>query len=390
MPLRRLWTWATALNALGWLGLALLYVFNRRHVPGLSEAAPDPLPAALPPLTVVLTALNEAATIETALRSLLAQAYPGPLDVVVVDDRSTDATGAIIDRLAAQDARLTPVHITQLPPGWLGKTHALHVAAQRARRRDGWLLFTDADVIFAPHALARAVTYAEQAHVDHLVALPDLLLEGVGEKALVSVFTLMFALRFQTWLVRNPHARHAYAGVGAFNLVRRAAYDRIGGHARLRMEVGDDVKLGKLVKRAGLRQAVVGGERELRVRWQVGAWGVVRGLEKNAFSGFNYSLPFVVVGSLGLVYLNLTPFVGLLTPGPARRWAALGLSALAALYALQAERTGVAPAHVALHPLGLALFLVAVWRATYLALRRGGIEWRGTFYSLDELRRGLV
>lgn len=381
--------WATAGNALLWLGLAGAYFYNEQHMPLLHEAVPQPPARDLPPLTIVVAALNEAATIEAGLRSLLAQVYGGPFHVVVVNDRSTDATGAIIDRVAAEDSRVTPVHIDTLPAGWLGKTHALQQGAQHARS-DGWLLFTDADVIFAPGALARAVSYAEAHSLDHLFTLPDLLLETPGEKTIVSVFAMMYALRFQTWRLRDTEAKDAYGGVGAFNLVRRAAYDQIGGHVLLRLEVADDVKLGKLIKRAGLQQAVVGGHGSVCVKWQTGTGGMIRGFEKNGFAGFDYSLPLLTAGTLGLLYINVWPFAALARRGATRWWAALALAALVVIYTRQQTRTGVPATYAAAHPVGTLLFLLAMWRSAYLTLRRGGVEWRGTLYPLDELRRGMV
>src|SRR2546423_821839 len=148
----------------------------------LADLSPDGA-GLMPPLSVVVPALNEEATVEAAMRTLLALDYPD-LEIIGVDDRSTDETGAILDRLAAEDARLRVTHVRELPPGWLGKNHALHVGSAVARGE--WILFTDADVHFERDALRRAVRYAVYRRLDHLVVVPQVLLAGFWETLFVS------------------------------------------------------------------------------------------------------------------------------------------------------------------------------------------------------------
>jgi glycosyltransferase involved in cell wall biosynthesis len=192
-------------------------------------------PSTWPRLSVVVAACNEASTLEAALATLLAQDYP-ELEIVVIDDRSTDGTAEIVDRLAARDPRVRAVHVRELPDGWLGKVHALHVGAARAT--GDWVLFTDADVHLAPGVLRRAIAVCLTDELDHLAVLPDARAGTLVEEIAVDAMGQIFL------------EKHG-AGVGAFNLVRRSAFARTAGFSWLRMEVLDDVGLGELMRQAG-------------------------------------------------------------------------------------------------------------------------------------------
>ena len=200
---------------------------------------------------------------------------------VEVDDRSVDRTGEIFDEFARGDERLEVVHVDSLPEGWLGKNHANHLGASRATSR--WLLFTDGDVHFQPASIRLAMARILATKSDHLTAFPRLLKGGLWEGLVIAAFSMFFFFRYQPWLVRTRF-KGAYVGVGAFNLISREAYESIGTHRRLAMDVTDDVKLGKLVKEHEFRQDVVNGDELCSVRWQVGLKGFVHGLTKNAFA----------------------------------------------------------------------------------------------------------
>src|SRR5262249_16062169 len=160
---------------------------------------------------IVVPALNEEAAIAPAMRSLLALDYPN-LEIVAVDDRSTDLTGDILDNLALEDSRLHVRHISKLPSGWLGKNHALHSGSQFVKGK--WIVFSDADVHFTADALRRAIQFAVQNGLDHLVLFPEMEVHGFWEKLYVAYFGVMFSLYAQPWAAKNPR-RKAYIGVGA-------------------------------------------------------------------------------------------------------------------------------------------------------------------------------
>lgn len=365
------------------LGIAFLGARGLRPLSGIPlDDAP------LPKLSVIVPACNEAAEIESCLRSLAAQDYPD-LEIVAVNDRSTDETGAIMDRLAPELPTLRVLHIEELPAGWLGKNHANHVGAKAA---DGeWLLFTDGDIKFDAGALRRAVTHARRESVDHLAVFPGLVFGGFWETALVCFFAFIFSLHFKPWRIRNPLYPDTYCGVGAFNLVRRSAHDAIGGHEPLRMEVVDDVKTGKVLKARGFVSDALPGEQLVRVRWQHGFWGVIRGLEKNAFAGAEYSLFKGIGGAMLLATIGLGPVAGVWLVGwpwaiPFWVW---GFVVVAA-FGYSSYRLQAGPLIGLTAPIVAVALAFAVLRSLVLTQIRGGVRWRGTFYPLAELKAGLA
>jgi hypothetical protein len=382
------------MTPLGWLMLILLaailisgldVLLGFGKVGRLADSAPVGEPA--PTVSIVVAAKDEARHVEAAMGSLLAQRYPR-LEIIAVDDRSTDATGAILDRLAAADARLRVVHLRELPPGWLGKNHAMSVGAQAAS--GSWLLFSDADVMLAPDALARAVGQAEREGLDHLAIMPELVLPGLPLKAFGLAFLCWGMAVLRPWKARDPRSWR-FVGIGAFNLVRTAAYARAGGHAPIRLRPDDDVKLGKLLKRSGARSDFRFGGALVTVEWYPSLRQAVEGLMKNSFSIVEYrplvmlaGVPFYLVGGLG-------PFAALALGG----WAVRGLAALAILLQLavllRGPREAGTPRRAALlYPLMSLLFAWIILRALVLNLSQGGIVWRGTFYPLSELRKNRV
>jgi hypothetical protein len=373
-----------------WLSLAVFAVTVwqlaalLRGLPRVPQLASIPAATGdgLPAVSVVVSALDEAASIESALHSLLALDYPN-LQVVAIDDRSTDGTGAILDRLAQADARLRVLHVTALPEGWLGKTHALHLGAQAAS--GDYLLFTDADVHFEPQALRRAVAYCASHRLDHLVVLAEISVREHLLAALLLDMLAVFCATLPPW--RVAVSRRVYAGVGAFNLVRAAPYRQLGGHAGLRLEVIDDMELGRMLKLAGLRQDVLLGLGTVVLEWYASAVQLARGLEKNSFASVDYSLAKAAVLSLLALVLRVWPLVGLAATSGVSRWLNLGTVACSLLLQARLLRTTRWSARCLWWwPLAPIVLLGVLWRSALLTLRRGAIVWRGTRYPLAPLR----
>lgn len=383
--------WAVAMNggllALAWVASTVAAARGLRRVAELTRPEHAVPPGtALPRVSIVVPARNEAAGIEAAVRSLMALDYPA-YEVVAVDDRSEDATGAILDRLEQEFAgRLRVVHVHALPAGWLGKTNAMHAAASQCRGE--WLLFTDADVVHAPDALRRAVHYAECEQADHFVLLPTIVMQTWGEHMMIALFQALFIFQgHRPWMVADAKAKD-HLGVGAFNLIRHSAYEAIGGHQALRLSVVDDMKLAERVKQHGLCAQLAFGENLVRVRWAVGARGVVRNLTKNFFAELRYSLGYALTAALGLLWLQLGPWLGaLFAPGWARAGYLVALACLALIYVAMGRRTHIPLGYLLLHPVATLVMVFTMLRSTVLTLARGGVEWRGTFYPLDELRK---
>lgn len=354
-------------------------------------------PSGNPRVSIIVPARNEEETIEQGLNTLLALDYDN-YEVIAVDDRSSDRTGEIIDRIqrtshASRGTNVEPpnflgIHLHELPSGWLGKTHAMWTAAKEATGE--WLLFTDADVLFKPDSLRRALAYAEAELADHVVLFPRMIMKQPGEYMMIAFFQTMFVFGHRPWKVADPKTDD-HMGVGAFNLVRRRVYDAVGTYAALRMEVLDDMKLGKLVKNTGFRQRNVFGGDLISIRWAQGATGIVNNLTKNFFAILSYQWWRTLLSAFALAFLNLWLFAGVwLAHGWARLPYVIALASLLLIYIGMSRRSAVPPYYFLLHPVGSALFIYTLLRSTFLTLRNDGIVWRGTKYPLEELRRGMV
>ncbi len=345
-------------------------------------------PASGASVVVVVPARNEQEHIEATLRSLLALDYP-KLQIIAVDDRSTDSTGAIMERVAAeqQGSRLRVLHVEELPAGWLGKTHAMWLGAKQAE--SDWVLFTDADVVFRHDALRRALLYVEKETADHLIVFPTMELKSPGERMMVAFFQALFTFGHRPWKVADPDARD-HMGVGAFNLVRRSAYEKVGTYEKLRLAVIDDMKLGEAIKENGLAQRVVFGKDLLSIHWAKGGMGVVRNLTKNMFALMLFRWPRALGAALLLGLLNLGPFVGLIAVhGWGRLGYALATVGILALYVGMSTRSKISPLYFLAHPISTLAFVFILLRSTFLTLWHGGVIWRGTKYPLEELRAGM-
>jgi glycosyltransferase involved in cell wall biosynthesis len=373
--------------ALLWLVSTAVALKNLPGIPDLRDANYAAPPANPPLVSVIVPARNEAADIEATLRSLLALESV-PLEIFAVNDRSTDATGSIIDKIAAEATaegkRLTALHISELPDGWMGKTHAMAVASARAQGE--WLLFTDGDILFAKDTLVRALNLAQVERADHVIIFPTLILKSFGERMIIAFFQGMSALASRFWKIPDPDAKESM-GVGAFNLIRADVYRKLGGFESLRMEVLEDLRLGFEVKRQGYRQRVAFGRDLVRVRWAVGALGMIRNITKNLFAGFRFRVWLTLVASAGLMLFCLGPFAALAGSWWMKASTALVLLALWLLYRYYRQYTGIAAWYVFTFPLAACLVLYAILRSMILTLARGGVVWRGTLYPLAALRK---
>lgn len=355
-------------------------------IPRLSNIAPA-AGEDLPRISILFGARDEAEKLPAAVESWLALDYPH-FEIIAVDDRSQDATGKILDDHAQRDSRLQVIHVKELPAGWLGKPNALQTAFSRATGE--WLVFTDADVRFSPDLLRRTLALVRRENWDHMTLLAALDLRGFWEVTTIGYLGLGFALGFQPWKVSDPKS-NTYFGVGAFQLVRRSAYEAIGTHRRLAMEVVDDIKLGKLIKLGGFRSGLATSQNLVQIRWHDGFLNVVRGLMKNLFAGYGYSVWTALISILGVLVFSILPFIAVWFTSGAARVACAVTCAVAILIEGRFVQETYQPALYGFtHPIGAAVFIYMSLRATIGTLWRGGIIWRGTFYPLKELRKGMV
>jgi len=384
-----------AVTAILVAGLSIDFATGHRQVRFLKDVRPAETG---PQLSIIAAARNEARGIEAAVTSLLHLDYPA-LEIVIVNDRSTDETGAILERVARSaeagagfrrtaspgSARLKIVDVTGLPGGWLGKNYALQVGADAAT--GALILFTDADIVFEPSTLRRAVTLLEEEKLDHLPVIPDIVVPGVALTAFVCAFGVFFSMYARPWKVRDPRSR-AHIGVGAFNLIRAEVYRAIGGHRPIAMRPDDDIKLGKLVKKHGFRQDVAIGRDLIAVEWYASVRELIDGLMKNAFAGVDYSLWKVAGSSVALFLMNVWPVLALfLTHGVTR--ALNGVSVLLIVFIFWTVN-GTRVIYVPAFPASALLFIYIMWRSALVAVLSGTITWRGTAYPLSQMRANRI
>lgn len=367
-----------------WIAMPLRAVLQDRKLRALSAS---PLEARMdwPRVSVLVPARNEESTLFAAVQSLLQVDYPD-LEIILINDRSTDRTGEIIERLAQLDARVRPIHIVQLPDAWLGKVHALHHGIGASRGE--WLLFTDADVHFSPQVLKKAVAYCIQHGRGMLALFPGI----VGVHGLVGAAQAAFGIMLLSLLnytrIADPRSEAAM-GVGAFNLVKKQFIDERAGLEWLRMEIADDIGLGLMMKQRGASPDILAARDLLEVNWYPNLASMLDGVLQRCIMGSNYNL--------GLFALNCT-FVGLclvaplalgvaLAPQTPLAWLFLGAyfgPAIALRAAVQ--NSGIARTALWAIPLGYAIIFYGMLRSLLGYLRHGGVYWRGNVYPLHQLR----
>jgi glycosyltransferase involved in cell wall biosynthesis len=357
-------------------------------LPDLSGLDWDVLPEGLPTLTVVVPARDEAEKIAATLDALMMADYIG-VRVLVVDDRSTDGTGGIVDAYVEEYAvrrpgALSAIHIAELPEGWLGKTFALMVATENSS--SDYLLFTDADVLFSPSILRRALVCAQETQADHLVVLPTVEVKSRGEGIVLGFLQVMSLWAVRPWMVEEPKARRDVAGIGAFNFVRRDALNEIGGWIPQRLAVLEDITLGRRIRAAGMRQRMAFAPGMVLVHWAKGGHGLLLNMTKNLFSAFGFQPLFVVLVSVWIGVFFLLPLAGLVWWGTVVQ-ALVILCCIGALYRVMGAASKIDARYAWLYPLGAVAMIFAMLRSMVVVLFQRGVMWRGTLYPLRDLRK---
>lgn len=337
----------------------------------------------LPTLSILVPACNEENSIRESIQSLLGQEYSN-LQIVVINDRSTDNTGAIVDALALEDSRIEVCHVQKLPEGWLGKVHALHCGMQKATGT--WVLCTDADIIFSKDALTKAVCYAEEHELDHLCVMPKMYSSSVwASMAIVSAIRSIL-MAFKPWHVTDKN-RPEFVGVGAFNLIRRSHFLQTEGFAWLCMDIADDLALGMLMKQSGGKPGVLLAPKDVAVEWYPSVGDVIKGLEKNAYSQIaRFSLWRGILAGMMLGISSIsTILIALFVPK-----ALLFLVPVIMVFAWICGKIIEVPfLHACFSVIcGDALLMWVILRSTILGHKRGGVIWRGTVYPSEKLRAG--
>jgi len=386
-----LWWVVGSFLAVLWVWRVADAAFGMRTISDIASPAWDrPVTANAPRISIIVPALDEEDQIESGLRSLVQLDWPN-YEVIAVDDRSTDRTLEVMQHVAREhdtQHRLKIIHIEMLPDGWLGKPHAMWTAAQQAT--GDYLLFTDADIVFHPEVLRRAMAYALHSKADHLVVFPTHIDWSISKKIILAGFNMLFVFGHRPWKTADPKSRD-HIGVGAFNMVKRSAYEKIGTFAALKMEIIEDMRLGKLIKDNGLAQRNVLGKDLILLPWGSGAVHIINNLTKNFFALMHFSVRRTLGFCFLLLFFNLTPFLGIwVAPGLAKLPFAVSLLAILCLYIGMAMTTPIWPQYFFLHPISTGMLIYTMFVSMFTTLRHSGVIWRGTHYSLEELRRGLI
>ena len=363
-------------------GAVVLLIQSYRRAPKLGVASPASNTSS-PLVTIIVPARDEERNIEDCLRSVTRQEYSA-FEVVVVDDQSTDATAAIVGRLAAADPRLRPVRGTDPPEGWAGKPHALHQGALVARGE--LLLFLDADVRLDPRCLTRAVALVEHTGADLLTVVPRLLTGSFWERVVQPAVLQVILATFRAELINDP--RHAAASAnGPFLLFKRMAYEQIGGHQAVRGDIVEDLALARLVKQSGLRLVYAVGTELVSLRMYGSFAEIWNGWSKNFHAGAG-SAPVAIAGAAAILALFVAPWlvmpatlawpVSSPSLGITRWLASLGLIGIAAEWRRQLfKRYGVEPRYWYLQPLGFLIVAAILIHSLLRAWLRKPVQWRG-------------
>lgn len=373
-----------------WITLVLALVWMKRHIdlnagqkePSLGPNQPGPALGELPSVSFLIAGKDEEANIGRCLESLLTQDYP-KLQIIVIDDRSTDRTPQIIDEIAARDPRVTALHVEHLPDGWFGKNHAMHVGVQQATGE--WLCFSDADCTYeSPRLVSAAVRYALQEKADLLSVLPRLETNTLWERIVQPAAGGIMLYWYPPKHVNSPKYAAAYAN-GAFMLMSRETYDTLGGHEPVKATLNEDMHLARRTKQAGLRLRVIRGGDLYRVRMYTGLGQIWRGWSRIFYGCFG-TFGKLFASVLMLSIASLSPLVALLVAPFVAGGAALATAAAATLLVQQTvlwrfyALTGNGAPWALTYHLGAAICL----GMTLNAMRRLGgtttTTWRGTTY----------
>jgi chlorobactene glucosyltransferase len=354
-----------------WLIVLANTILNLLFIRRLETGDPDG-----PPVSVIIPARNEERAIETTLRSFLGQDYRR-LELVVVDDRSTDQTGVIADRLAAQDARVRVLHGEPPPPGWLGKPWAMHQGSRLARGE--LLLFVDADLVYAPSTISAAVHALRQSDSGMITLLPHMELKSFWEHVAMPMLAVAFFVMLPSWLGNRTRVVRLALGGGTGNLVRRTVYESVNGHESLKSAVVDDIGLARLLRRHGHATRVFRADHLIAIRMYHSGREIVNGFTKNVFAAFGRSY-LTVAGwlAVGLMF-NLLPYALAFT-GDLLAIATVTVITLIRLLVFVSVRYRLDNAVLG-HPLMLLFWAWIILRSSWITGVRGELQWRGRSYS---------
>ena len=332
-----------------------------------------------PHVSILIPARNEEANIGACLKGFLSQNYDN-FEILVLDDQSTDRTGAIIEKFSERHPKVQAIHGKPLPTGWLGKNWACHQLSQAATGEI--LIFTDADNCPAPNAIANTVAYMQQLDIGLLSAFPEKLTRTLPEKLVVPVVDMFVYAGLPLWLTYFSRFPSLAAASGLWLAFTREAYQRVGGHQVVSNQVVEDVELSRLAKKKGIKILTLAGTRVVSCRMYHSFSEVWNGFSKNLFGLVRYKvMPFFLL-ILILFTMCVLPYVTV--------WfASLTELALVAIGMNLIMRMTLALKYrhpfftsVVLHPFGVLLTLL-IGINSFFQVRRGRLQWKGRQIDLQ-------
>jgi hopene-associated glycosyltransferase HpnB len=319
--------------ALAWTLIALSPVHAATFRQKLTSASVVRVPDELPRVALIIPARNEGSMLPTTAPTWSGQDFPN-LRVIVVDDQSEDDTAEVLGRFAASDSKLTVISTGPRPAGWLGKPWAVSQGVAQVPADVEWLLFSDADIVFHPSVVRIAMAYAMSEALDMFSLVPRMTCGSTIERIGMAGFVGAIGLVFPFAWANDPKRKNLAMASGGFILVKRTAYEAVGGHGALRSEMVEDMKLALRLKQADFRVRTLLTSDLLTTRMYEGWDDLWEGLTKNAYAGMEYR-PLTFLASLGagfmagvlppMYLIGSTAWVSL-HPASGMAWAALGLA----------------------------------------------------------------
>lgn len=379
-----------ASTILFFLGLVTIYwIHNQYHLDIVVRPAPPPADAPL--ISICIPARNEEENIRACVEAALGQDYPN-IEIVVVDDRSTDATLAQLREIASRASRLILVDGSDLPEGWAGKPHALYQASAVARGE--WLCFVDADTFLTAQAISSCYAKALETKADLFTVMTKQILGSFWEKAVMPLVMTALSVGFSPRKINDPNRRDAVAN-GQFIMIKRGIYAAIGGHEKVKDQIVEDKAISEQVKWNGYRLILADGTQVIRTRMYTSLETIWAGWTKNIYLGLRGHTTMLLLGAFGAMlaliaalFLPVWPLLGLTWVLKGGGWMSLAVivQAMMILGYLIHIRAGVArgmeisPWYALATPLGAGVFAAMMLTSAWKVLSGQGVTWRGRHY----------
>ncbi len=369
--------------------IIIYWIHNQYHLDIIVEI--KPAPTAAPLISICIPARNEENNIRNSVESALGQDYPN-IEVIVLDDRSTDSTLTQLREIASRDSRLLPISGSDLPEGWAGKPHALFQASAAAHGE--WLCFVDADTFLAPQAISSCYAKAIETKADMFTTMNEQILGSFWEKVVMPLVMTALSVGFSPRKVNDPATRDAIAN-GQFILIRRAVYDSIGGHEKVKDQIVEDKAISEQVKWNGHHLVVADGSQVVRTRMYTDLPSMWEGWTKNIYLGLRDHPSMLMLGAFGAtlaliaaLFLPIWPLLGINWGFNNGGWLAVAVTIEALVVwayviyvrARVARKMNISTWYALTTPLGAGVFAAMMLTSAWKVISGQGVTWRGRKY----------